>query len=62
MSPIFFNQLRQVLGDGNCQFRALADQLAPYYDQRQLWLENWILMNCHGPVLFSRVLCVYSTM
>eukprot|EP00435_Cladocopium_sp_Y103_P074739 s50_g50.t2 len=24
----------QVLGDGNCQFRALADQLAPYYDQR----------------------------
>lgn len=24
----------QVSGDGNCQFRALADQLAPYYDQR----------------------------
>lgn len=22
-----------VLGDGNCQFRALADQLAPYYSQ-----------------------------
>lgn len=27
-------QEMQVLGDGNCQFRALADQLAPYYDQR----------------------------